>query len=60
MASIGYKCKECNGGFEGKMPSSPEEKVENKCPMCGSTDVEQSDQVTAYLQLLEDMACLHS
>jgi DNA-directed RNA polymerase subunit RPC12/RpoP len=55
MKVTGYKCNGCKGGFEDVMSTNPDEKVEVKCPVCGSTDVEQSDTVSEFLELVRDM-----
>ena len=55
MVIAGYKCKECKGGFEDMMSTDPEESVEIKCPFCGSMDVEQSDEVSEFLELIQEM-----
>ncbi len=55
MQLTGYKCNECKGGFEDVMATNPDEKVDVKCSLCGSADVEQSDQVSEFMELVRDM-----
>lgn len=49
----GYECKECGNSFEEIERADSESKIQ--CPSCGSTNAEQSDAASEFLELVRDM-----
>ena len=50
MELKGYKCNQCGFGFE-----EADAKTDVTCIECGSADVEQSDKVSEFLELIREM-----
>lgn len=50
MELQGYKCNQCGLGFE-----EIDTKPDITCIECGSSDIQQSDKVSEFLELIREM-----
>jgi anaerobic ribonucleoside-triphosphate reductase len=50
MGMLGYRCNACGNGFE-----EVDTKPDIVCIECGSDDIEQSDKVSEFLELIREM-----
>lgn len=55
MPIQGFECNKCRANFEDLMPADPNEEIKIECPMCGSTDVKESEAAKELLDLIKDM-----
>ena len=51
----GYKCNQCGTGFEDLSQDDSNRSGEIKCPQCSSLEVTESESVSEFLELLEEM-----
>lgn len=55
MPIQGYQCNRCGFLFEDWKPLDPAEVVTPRCPKCEGTDVKESEEARAYLELVREM-----